>query len=67
VFKDTQQDVLARIEAKSAECYARALDAVRTHRDFVEGMKDVLMKQYILEKDEIFARLEAHLGKESQA
>ena len=61
-FKDTQQDVLARIEAKSAECYARALDSVRAHRDFVEGMKDVLMKQYILEKDEIFARLESHLA-----
>ncbi len=62
VFKDTQQDVLARIEAKSAECYARALDSVRAHRDFVEGMKDVLMKQYILEKDEIFMRLESHLA-----
>lgn len=61
VFKDVQQDVLARIEAKSAECYTRAVQAVTQHKEFVEAMKDVLMQQYILEKDEIFARLEHHI------
>lgn len=61
-FKETPKDVIARIEHKSAECYARALTYMQAHRAFIADMKDVLMHQYILEKDEIFNRLEDYLN-----
>jgi len=56
-FKDKQAD-LGQVEAKADELYTYTLGAIADYREQITELKDVLMEQYVLSKDAIFALLE---------
>lgn len=60
-FAESPREVMTQIEQKSAECYAQALAATEMHREFIAQLKDVLMTQYVLDREEIFAHLAAYV------
>jgi cell division protease FtsH len=56
-FKDQEAD-LGQVEAKADELYSYTLTAIADYRDQIAELKGVLMDQYVLSKDAIFALLE---------
>ncbi|MRW92536.1 AAA family ATPase [Duganella sp. FT80W] len=56
-FKDKEAD-LGQVEAKADELYSYTLTAIEDYRAQITELKDVLMDQYVLSKDAIFALLE---------
>ncbi|MYM71165.1 AAA family ATPase [Duganella sp. FT109W] len=56
-FKDHETD-LGQVEAKADELYSYTLTAIADYRDQITELKGVLMDQYVLSKDAIFALLE---------
>jgi cell division protease FtsH len=56
-FKDQEAD-LGQVEAKADELYSYTLTAIADYRDQISELKGVLMDQYVLSKDAIFALLE---------
>jgi cell division protease FtsH len=56
-FKDQETD-LGQVEAKADELYSYTLNAIADYRGQIEELKGVLMDQYVLSKDQIFALLE---------
>lgn len=56
-FKDKEAD-LGQVEAKADELYSYTLTAIADYREQITELKDVLMDQYVLSKDAIFALLE---------
>src|SRR5450830_162977 len=56
-FKDKQAD-LGKVEAKADELYSYTLTAIADYREQIAELKGVLMDQYVLSKDAIFALLE---------
>jgi cell division protease FtsH len=53
--KDTDLD---QVEAKADELYTYTLQAIADYREQIAELKEVLMDQYVLSKDAIFALLE---------
>jgi len=47
------------LEEKADALYSYTLDAIRDYRPMMESIKDTLLDQYVLSKDEVFALLEA--------
>ena len=56
-FKDKEAD-LGQVEAKADELYSYTLKAIADYREQIAELKEVLMDQYVLSKDAIFALLE---------
>jgi cell division protease FtsH len=56
-FKDKEAG-LGEVEAKADELYSYTLQAIADYRGQIEELKGVLMEQYVLSKDQIFALLE---------
>ncbi|WP_343728538.1 AAA family ATPase [Duganella sp.] len=56
-FKDKEAG-LGQVEAKADELYSYTLNAIADYRDQIAELKGVLMDQYVLSKDAIFALLE---------
>ena len=56
-FKDKEAD-LGQVEAKADELYSYTLTAIADYREQIAELKGVLMDQYVLSKDAIFALLE---------
>ncbi|MYN29923.1 AAA family ATPase [Duganella levis] len=56
-FKDHEAD-LGQVEAKADELYSYTLTAIADYRDQITELKGILMDQYVLSKDAIFALLE---------
>ncbi len=56
-FKDQEAD-LGQVEAKADELYSYTLTAIADYREQIAELKGVLMDQYVLSKDAIFALLE---------
>ncbi|TFW21529.1 AAA family ATPase [Duganella callida] len=56
-FKDKEAD-LGQVEAKADELYTYTLQSIADYREQIAELKDVLMEQYVLSKDAIFALLE---------
>jgi cell division protease FtsH len=56
-FKDKEAG-LGQVEAKADELYSYTLKAIADYRDQIDELKGVLMDQYVLSKDAIFALLE---------
>ncbi|MHA4868040.1 AAA family ATPase [Duganella sp. PWIR1] len=56
-FKNKESD-LDQVEAKADELYSYTLKAIADYRDQISELKGVLMDQYVLSKDAIFALLE---------
>lgn len=52
---------LDQVEAKADELYSYTLTAIADYREQIEQLKGVLMDQYVLSKDAIFALLEQPL------
>jgi cell division protease FtsH len=52
---------LDQVEAKADELYSYTLGAIADYRDHIEQLKGVLMDQYVLSKDAIFALLDERL------
>jgi len=46
------------VEEKADALYSYTLDAIRDYRPMMESIKDTLLDQYVLSKDEVFALLE---------
>ena len=46
------------LEEKADALYSYTLDAIRDYRPMMESIKDTLLDQYVLSKDEVFALLE---------
>jgi len=65
-FKDKQAD-LGQVEAKADELYTYTLGAIADYREQISELKDVLMEQYVLSKDAIFALLEKQQQSEAEA
>ncbi|USX13872.1 AAA family ATPase [Oxalobacteraceae bacterium OTU3CAMAD1] len=56
-FKNKEND-LDQVQAKADELYTYTLQSINDYRDQISELKDVLMDQYVLSKDAIFALLE---------
>ena len=56
-FKNQESD-LDQVQAKADELYSYTLQAIADYRAQIAELKDVLMDQYVLSKDAIFALLE---------
>ncbi|NVM75636.1 cell division protease FtsH [Duganella sp. SG902] len=56
-FKDKEAG-LGQVEAKADELYSYTLNAIADYREQIAELKGVLMDQYVLSKDAIFALLE---------
>jgi cell division protease FtsH len=56
-FKNKESD-LDQVEAKADELYSYTLNSIADYRDQISELKGVLMDQYVLSKDAIFALLE---------
>lgn len=56
-FKDKEAG-LGEVEAKADELYSYTLKAIADYRGQIDELKGVLMDQYVLSKDQIFALLE---------
>jgi cell division protease FtsH len=65
-FKDKQSD-LGQVEAKADELYSYTLTAIADYREQISELKGVLMDQYVLSKDAIFALLEQQALRGQQA
>ncbi|MBV7537234.1 AAA family ATPase [Duganella sp. sic0402] len=61
-FKDKEAD-LGQVEAKADELYSYTLNAIADYREHIDALKGVLMDQYVLSKDAIFALLEQQAAK----
>jgi cell division protease FtsH len=58
------EHTLVQVEAKADELYSDTLKAISDYREVMDGLKDVLMEQYVLSKDQIFTLLEERLDPE---
>jgi cell division protease FtsH len=56
-FKNKEND-LDQVQAKADELYTYTLQSIDDYREQIAELKDVLMDQYVLSKDAIFALLE---------
>ncbi|MYM81764.1 AAA family ATPase [Duganella sp. FT50W] len=56
-FKDKEAG-LGQVEAKADELYSYTLRAIADYRGQIEALQGVLMEQYVLSKDQLFALLE---------
>ena len=56
-FKNQEND-MDQVQAKADELYSYTLGAIADYREQIDELKDVLMDQYVLSKDAIFALLE---------
>lgn len=56
-FKNKESD-LDQVQAKADELYTYTLQSINDYREQISELKDVLMDQYVLSKDAIFALLE---------
>jgi cell division protease FtsH len=56
-FKNKEND-LDQVQAKADELYTYTLQSINDYREQINELKDVLMDQYVLSKDAIFALLE---------
>jgi cell division protease FtsH len=56
-FKNQESD-LDQVQAKADELYTYTLQSIADYRVQISELKDVLMEQYVLSKDAIFALLE---------
>jgi cell division protease FtsH len=65
-FKDKEAD-LGQVEAKADELYSYTLTAIADYREQIAELKGVLMDQYVLSKDAIFALLEQQQQRAVQA
>ena len=52
------EHTLAQVQAKSDELYSYTLQAIGDYKGQIEELKEVLLDQYVLSKDAIFALLE---------
>ncbi|RFP12182.1 MULTISPECIES: AAA family ATPase [unclassified Duganella] len=62
-FKHRERD-LDQVQAKADELYTYTLQAIADYRGAISELKEVLMDQYVLSKDAIFALLEQRLGRQ---
>ena len=60
-FKNKEND-LDQVQAKADELYTYTLQAIADYRAQIAELKEVLMDQYVLSKDAIFALLEKQPG-----
>ena len=58
-FKNKEND-LDQVQAKADELYTYTLQSINDYREQINELKDVLMDQYVLSKDAVFALLEEH-------
>jgi cell division protease FtsH len=66
-FKNQEND-LDQLQAKADELYSYTLGAIGDYRQQITELKEVLMEQYVLSKDAIFALMEKqNLGARQQA
>jgi len=56
-FKNQEND-MDQVQAKADELYSYTLGAIADYREQIDELKEVLMDQYVLSKDAIFALLE---------
>ena len=56
-FKNKEND-LDQVQAKADELYTYTLQSINDYREQISELKEVLMDQYVLSKDAIFALLE---------
>ena len=47
-------DAVRLVEAKADELYTRTLDTMKSYKDVMWALKDVLLERYVLSKDEVF-------------
>lgn len=47
-------DAVRPVEAKADELYTRTLEAMKSYKDVMWALKDVLLERYVLSKDEVF-------------
>lgn len=52
------EQTIRQVEEKSDELYTYTLGAIADYRGAIESIKDVLLEQYVLSKDAVFALLE---------
>ncbi|MES2160474.1 MAG: AAA family ATPase [Pseudomonadota bacterium] len=60
-FQHRERD-LDQVQAKADELYTYTLGAIADYRSAISGLKEVLMDQYVLSKDAVFALLEQQPG-----
>lgn len=54
------EHTLRQVEEKSDELYSYTLNAIRDYKGVIVAIKDTLLDQYVLSKDDVFALLEDH-------
>ncbi|PWF55336.1 AAA family ATPase [Massilia glaciei] len=52
------EHTVRQVEEKSDELYSYTLGAIRDYKAVIESIKDILLDQYVLSKDAVFALLE---------
>ncbi|ATQ75281.1 zinc metalloprotease [Massilia violaceinigra] len=52
------EHTIRQVEEKSDELYSYTLGAIRDYKAVIESIKDILLDQYVLSKDAVFALLE---------
>jgi len=52
------EHTIRQVEEKSDELYSYTLGAIRDYKEVIESIKDTLLDQYVLSKDDVFALLE---------
>ncbi|HEY0847077.1 MAG TPA: AAA family ATPase [Noviherbaspirillum sp.] len=50
-------EAVRQVEAKADELYTRTLEAMKSYKDLMWSLKDVLLERYVLSKDEVFELL----------
>lgn len=50
-------DAVRQVEVKADELYTRTLEAMKSYKDLMWSLKDVLLERYVLSKDEVFELL----------
>src|SRR5690606_37420695 len=61
------EDGIRQLEEKADELYQRTLDAMQAYKDIMWEVKNVLLEQYVLSKDEMFDLLEVAMQEERKA
>lgn len=65
--ESSPDDGIRQLEEKADELYQRTLELMTAYKDIMWDVKDVLLEQYVLSKDEMFDLLAASMQEELKA
>jgi len=65
--ESSPEDGIRQLEEKADELYQRTLEAMIAYKDIMWDIKNVLLDQYVLSKDEVFDLLAMSMQEERKA